>query len=326
MTERQSVYDVIAQRIHHGTKPHHHDDGNKVGLVIQSGAMLGVRTAGMVTALDAFNAADAFDAMYGSSSAGGSVAFLAARQTPQGAATFYQEMATPDYIDLGRLLQGKPAINLPYLVYDVLGERGVLNWEKVAAAENDLHIYVVDAASATTRVVTDFNSKDTTFDTLHWSARAPFIAGMPEKKDGKYHTDGALLIGSVPVQQAIDDGCSHILTLLTTRQGEAVPPRSIYDKLAGYVLWLRHPKLAKHYGDGYKNYVANLGLIQEAKKPNSHLPQIEAIQVPADGAQFHLLSTDQTLLYQGARDGFTVIYEAFRGYDLRIDQSKFLRR
>ena len=45
------VIDLIMQRTHDGSKPGQREDRYKLGLAIEGGAMRGVVTAGMVTAL-----------------------------------------------------------------------------------------------------------------------------------------------------------------------------------------------------------------------------------------------------------------------------------
>jgi predicted patatin/cPLA2 family phospholipase len=53
---------------------------------------------------------------------------------------------------------------------------------------------------------------------LKASARIPFLAGPPVCVEGESCLDGGLF-ASIPFRQALDDGCTHVLALLTRPAG-----------------------------------------------------------------------------------------------------------
>ena len=70
------VIDLIVRRALDGSKPGQREDGHKLGLAIEGGAMRGVVTAGMVTGLEMLGLRDAFDVVYGSSSGASNGAYF----------------------------------------------------------------------------------------------------------------------------------------------------------------------------------------------------------------------------------------------------------
>jgi predicted acylesterase/phospholipase RssA len=65
-----------------------HSDGAKIALCVEGGAMRGVVSAGMVSALEELGLGEAFDAVYGSSAGAINTAYFLAGQAAFGTAIY----------------------------------------------------------------------------------------------------------------------------------------------------------------------------------------------------------------------------------------------
>ena len=83
------VIQLILDRLRSESQPLQRKDGYKLGLAIEGGAMRGVVSAGMVTALEYLGLLRVFDAVYGSSAGAFNGAFFLAGQAAFGTTIYY---------------------------------------------------------------------------------------------------------------------------------------------------------------------------------------------------------------------------------------------
>lgn len=314
-----SVTDVIANRIQSNHSSLNTKDHWKVGVVVEGGAMRGVISAGEVTAAQSLGVFKVIDSIYAVSAGACAAIYALAQQAPLGASIYYQDLTT-HFISKTRVLKGKPIVDIPYLIYEVMKKKKPFNWEKIKNNSVSTHIYVTSAKDA---IIKDFNSFDSIeqlYDILHWTCRIPVAAGMPIKIGNDYYTDGAVLAAGIPLQKAIDDGCTHILVLQTKPQGTQKITPSRQDWLITQVLRRRgFNVLADHYWEGFDLYNKSLAQIRYSTQHPTTLPIIQPIQ-PL-GLEINRLETRPQVLFEGAKDGFDVFMEVFRPYCLEFDKS-----
>src|SRR5215471_14383302 len=117
-----SVIEILHARKARGSRAPH-GDGARVALCVEGGAMRGVISAGMVSALEALGLTHAFDAVYGSSAGAINAAYFVAGQARLGTTIYFEDINNRHFIDLRRTLLGRPIVDLGFLLDDVVERR-----------------------------------------------------------------------------------------------------------------------------------------------------------------------------------------------------------
>ena len=97
------MIDLLRARVARGSRAPHRD-GASIALAVEGGAMRGVISAGMVSALEDLGLVDAFDAVYGSSAGAINAAYFLAGQARLGTTIYYEDINNAEFIDLARAL------------------------------------------------------------------------------------------------------------------------------------------------------------------------------------------------------------------------------
>jgi predicted patatin/cPLA2 family phospholipase len=186
-----------------------------VGLVIQGGAMRGVFTAGALCALEALGLRGAFDAIYGSSAGAVNGAYFLSGQVTRGTSIYYTDLTHRAFIDWRRFPAGT-AVDLDFCYEEVVGRRKRLDLERVLESPTSLHVFTTGVERATVERFTqpEIATARDFLTLLKASAAMPLVYRRPVHYRGTRLVDGALLV-PVPLLEAIADGCTHVLVLLS---------------------------------------------------------------------------------------------------------------
>ena len=118
------VIQTLMRRRHEGSRPGDRRDGRRVALVIEGGAMRGVVSAGMASALEQLKLRDAFDEVHGASAGAFNGAFFMAGQAAYMTSLYWRGFGDPRFVSLRRALRGEgPAFDMDYVV-DGIWARG----------------------------------------------------------------------------------------------------------------------------------------------------------------------------------------------------------
>ena len=280
-----------------------HRDGARIALVIEGGAMRGVVSAGMVSALEALGFSHAFDAVYGSSAGAINAAYFLAGQAALGTRIYYEDINNALFIDWRRAMGGRPIVDLGYLLDEVAVNRKHLEIDRVLQSIQPLAVMATDVDARTPAVLRGFTTGADLFQALRAGATMPIVAGGPHEVDGRRYFD-ASLSEPIPVPSAEADGYTHILALLT-RSGQMQPRPSAFDRyFVGPRLRRLSPELAELYLDRAAPYAALIEAIDAGTGPRG-LARVLAIRVP--GAAIHKLERRAHVLREGARRGFEAV-------------------
>jgi predicted patatin/cPLA2 family phospholipase len=278
-----------------------------VALCVEGGAMRGVISAGMVSALEALGLVDTFDAVYGSSAGALNAAYFLAGQAAIGTAIYYEDINTYRFIDLRRSLRRRPILNLEFLMGDVLRRRKRLDIERVLAASAPLSILATDAATATATRFQNFADEADLIGAMRASATMPIVAGGPVVFRGGRYFD-ASLTEPIPVPTAEADGYTHLLVLLTRPDAE---PRSLsaLDRLF-VIPRLRRlsPTLAARFIDRSEPYATLLRCIDAGIGPKGRAV-VQGIRPPPP--TISNLERRRSRLVAGAERGYRAVMRAF---------------
>ena len=213
-----------------------HND-RKLGLIIEGGGMRGVISTAMLVALHELQFNSIFDAVYGTSAGALGGAYFLSGQAPYGISVFYEEFNTRHGINYHRV---PPYVNVDYLM-EIVREKKVLNVDLVKKAPSELFINATDTLTGKPRYFSN-RERINLLDAIHASCALPILYDKPVAINGGLYLDGGI-VGSLPVEQAIKDGCSDILILLTNRTERKY--RSVLP------LWYEQIRLKK-YSEGFR--------------------------------------------------------------------------
>lgn len=301
------VIELLVARAARGSRPPH-DDGARIALAVEGGAMRGVISAGMVSALESFGLTDAFDAVYGSSAGAINAAYFLAGQATLGTRIYYEDINNTAFIDFTRAMRGKPIVDLGYLLDDVAVHRKPLDGARVIASASPLAVMATDVDTQQPMALRNFASTRDLSAALRAGATMPVVAGPPQQVGGRRYLD-ASLSEPIPVPVAEADGCTHILVLLT--RGAKMRSRpSAFDRyfVAPRLRRVSEP-LAARYLDRAKPYASLMESIDLGTGPLGRA-QVFAIRV-RDLTIGKLERRGETLRL-GAEAGFRAVAEAFQ--------------
>jgi len=300
------VIEVLQRRRARQSRPPH-GDGASVALAVEGGAMRGVVSAGMVSALEALGFANAFDAVYGSSAGSINAAYFLAGQAAFGTRVYYEDINNRHFIDLRRPLIGRPVVNLGFLIDDVAVRRKPLDVARVLGAAAPLSVMATDVATAERVVLCKFRDAAGLLTAMRAGATMPVLAGDPVPYAGGHYLD-ASLSEPIPVPSAEADGHTHILVLLT-RPHESPRTLSALDRF--YILpRLRRlsPKLAEKYIDRGTPYTSLLSQIAAGTGP---LNRAQVLGLRPRPPVVSKLERRADVLRDAARAGYDAVMSAF---------------
>jgi predicted patatin/cPLA2 family phospholipase len=299
------VLDILRRRAALGSKPPH-DDGARVALAVEGGAMRGVISAGMVSALEALGYGQAFDAVYGASAGAINAAYFLAGQARLGTTIYHEDINNRRFIDLTRAIRGRPILNLSFLLDDVVVRRKPLDVNRVLQSSVPLRVLATDVAHESSCALGDFTSAAALFGALRAGATMPVIAGGPFAYGTRLFLD-ASLSEPVPVSTAERDHHTHVLVLLT--RGAAMRPRpSAFDRY--YVeprLRRISPGLAARYLARAAPYTDLMRCIDAGTGP---LGAARVLGIRAPGVSVSRLERRRDVLEAAARAGYDAVVRA----------------
>jgi predicted patatin/cPLA2 family phospholipase len=205
---------LLRARAQSASRPGAREDSARIALCIEGGAMRGVVAAGMVAALEELGLTRAFDAVYGSSAGAICGAYFLASQAGLGARIYSEDINNRRFASRARGLRGRAIVNLDYLVHEVMVARKPLDVDAVLASGTPLSVVATDVMSGDAAVLRGFSSGNELLAALRASATMPVIAGGPCAFRGRQYFDGSLA-EPIPLQCADDEGCTHMVVLLT---------------------------------------------------------------------------------------------------------------
>ncbi|WP_227998728.1 patatin-like phospholipase family protein [Nocardia australiensis] len=227
-------------------------DGHRLALVIEGGGSRGVYSSGMVQALEELGLASIFDAVYGTSAGAINGAWLLCGRAVSGMRSWTDPAIMRRTIAPARMLRGRPAFDLHYLVHHVYDGIEPMNFPAILANPTTFHPIGTDVRTGDpvdlNRHIVD---KRTLMIALRASAGLPILAGPPVPLGDAEYLDGGLA-ETVPIRTAVRGGATHALVLRTRRTDERRPPASRLHQLVGggylrmrapgaYRAWLTRP-------------------------------------------------------------------------------------
>jgi predicted patatin/cPLA2 family phospholipase len=282
-------------------------DQKKIALVVEGGAMRGVIAAGAALALERLSLRNTFDAFYGTSAGAITASYFIARQATVGSSIFYDNLASRDFLDPRRFFTKEPIMNLDYLE-EVLRERKPLHTDEVIGS--DLSIFALNTETALVEKMPVACDRFDLLRQLRAACTMPFLCEETTEYQGKHYIDGGLNV-SVPWKEALRDGATHIMILLT--RPEDSPRNSLRfleRKLVGNNLARKNPDLVPLFLRRAEDYNENIEELRSLAEENSN---ISIVSPRAGHAPVSGFSRKRQDLVAGATLGAETLYHHLFG-------------
>ena len=303
-----SVIDILRARAARGSRAPH-DDGARVALCVEGGAMRGVISAGMVSALETLGLTEAFDIVYGSSAGAINAAYFLAAQARLGTTIYYEDINNRRFIDLRRAFTSRSIVNLTFLFDEVLDRTKRLDTDSVLRSPSRLVVMATDVATESALAMRSLGGRRELLAALRASATMPVVAGPPAEVGGHQLLD-ASLTEPIPVPTAEADACTHALVLLT-RTGGMRPRASAFDRyFVAPRLHRLSPGLAARYLERAGPYTTLIRSIHAGRSPGG---QTEVLGIRVDDLRIGKLECHGDILRDGAQRGYGAVVAAFNG-------------
>lgn len=215
----ESVIKLLLARKETGYRRGIDDDGRKIGLAFDAGAYAGVVSLAMARELQEAGLLDYVDAFYGNSAGGINAAYAATGQIEEGIDTYVNLMPDNKLVELPTARNPRmPKMDLNVL-RDALYRGHPLKIKELMDSKVPVVVGVTNLSSpympAKMFKSTEVDPKhpEEFIEQMVMGCNLPGIAGGPIKdKSGHEYTD-ATLAWSSPVELAIADGCTDVLSL-----------------------------------------------------------------------------------------------------------------
>jgi predicted patatin/cPLA2 family phospholipase len=298
------VVQILRQRQSEGSRPGARRDHHRVGLAVEGGGVRGVVSAGMLTALHDLGLRDGFDVVYGASAGAFNATYFLSAEAETGLSIYYDQMPRREFLDYRRIVRGRPALNLDWIIEKVMCEIVPLNWAAVITCPIRLEVMASSAVTLRTVSLSSFNSPSELKTALKAGALIPFLAGEPVSFRDDLLLDAGVLQAH-PFESAVAAGCSHILSLSTRRRGRLLSHATLAERLVA----IRLDHLSRGLGAGHLERIRQYRLAQRqladlSSKPGSLPPYILDVAPPHASAEVHRLDRNVSRILQGARAGY----------------------
>ena len=348
-------------------------DGCRVALSIEGGGMRGCVSAGMVSALYHLNLTDTFDVIYGSSAGSIVGSYFLTRQLPWfGPEVYYDRLTSAgrSFIDTRRLLrtlgfglldprllkdvltrrkEGKPVVNLSFLLKETLQETKPLNWEEFVKRTKLQPLKVIASGLKSEEPVVmemangSFETLEELSDCMHASCLLPGIAGpvmnlnktaVAQGTTGDKLICGNNLVGDdlepmadsllfepLPFRSAIKEGATHVVIIRSRPDGVDVTGKaSVFERLIFRRFLLRKnrlPNIFKYLKQHLhkKRYGEDVLTLNQYANSNRDYkdtsePHILTVALPPGSDEVTKLETERREIFEGLRRGFARAYDA----------------
>lgn len=192
------------------------DDGRRIGLVVEGGAMRAVVSGGALVGLEDLGLGGAFDVAYGASAGAINLAYFATGQAARASDIYLRHLITTEFANPLRL---RKILDLEFVFDRVIREKFPFDVEGLRTAPCEVKVSVTDAITGRNRLVSLHDRDVDPYEALKATAAVPFYYGRRVALQGGQFVDG-MASDALPVRAALEDGCTDVLVLLSTRPGE----------------------------------------------------------------------------------------------------------
>jgi predicted patatin/cPLA2 family phospholipase len=270
----------------------------------------------MLVALEEMGLRDTFDVVYGASAGAFNATYFLAGQTAESLSLYYDEMTSASFFDPRRLLRRQPAVSVEWVVEVVMGQLAPLDWSAVLSSPIELNVIASCLADMRPVSLSDLGTIEELELALLAGARIPFLAGPPVAFRGRRLLDAAVLLAH-PFSMAIDDGCTHVLSLSTRPRCGIRPHPNVWDRMTAWRLDRLRPGLGAGYLQRARDYGQSQRILMDHTADFARVPSLLDAAPSADSVEVRQLERSVARILGGARAGYEAAVLALTGRHVR---------
>jgi len=210
-TNATAVISAIKDRSARWQAGNREPDGRKLGLVIEGGAMRAVCSAGGAVALAHLGFTDLFDEVYATSAGAMNASYFLSNQPELGISVYFENCTTRQFLNPLRIWK---VIDIDYLFEQVVSKEKRLDVDRILASRTRLFVAVIDKRTGAGTVIDTKATQTPLLAVLKAATALPVLYNRAIEIDGLPYMDAGLAI-PFPIKQALANGCTDVLTLLT---------------------------------------------------------------------------------------------------------------
>jgi predicted patatin/cPLA2 family phospholipase len=242
-----SVIDLINSRISAGTESY--NDGRRLALIVEGGAMRGVLSAGCVLALEILGCCNVFDEVYGTSAGAVNAAYFLASQCELGISIYFDDISSLRFVNPLRFWK---ILDLD-LAYDhIIPNIKMFDEAAIRTGRPEFFVSVTNVESGQNVLVDAKTSPYNIVKILKATAALPVLYNRLVKLGNQRYVDGGLS-DLLPVAKAASRGCTDILVLSTRLETHKGKQRPLWERIMFLmVLGLRYPEVNRTYVTNFR--------------------------------------------------------------------------
>lgn len=301
---KHPVIQTLWERKKMSGKAGNFQDGRKIGVVVEGGALRGIISARQLVVLKKAGLLDCVDVIYGESIGGPNAAWALSGQLETTIRAYYEDVNNKKFINPLRLLVGKPVVNADYL-QQVVMKKYPINIDVVLEAGIKLRLlgtYVNCPESNHKPPIVSmdhFKNTEDFISIVRGVIRMPFLEGPPFKHSSGIEIWDVGIVDKLPVQVAIEDGCTHILVLCCVPEGDRINQYPMYVRMfMKYYLSKFNPALSNFFNTVKPRYNKTLEFLEQKQLDFDNPPFIATLQQPAGTKRLGSFEMDANILQQ----------------------------
>jgi predicted patatin/cPLA2 family phospholipase len=204
--------------------------GVKLALVVEGGGMRGVISGGALVALEKLGLCGVFDEVYGESAGAINACYFLAGQAEFGSRIYADYLSTLRFVNPLRL---GTILDIGYAIYDVVGGSMRLDCDAVLRSPSRMFVALTEVERGVSRLVDVKSEGIPLLKLLEGTGAITPLYNKPVEIQGAHYVDGGIT-NPIPVKSAIQQGCTHILVLLTRPLGFVMRPYNTFERA---LLW-----------------------------------------------------------------------------------------
>jgi predicted patatin/cPLA2 family phospholipase len=242
-THPRRVIDLILERAS-ATGRTQPNPSRKLGLVIEGGGMRGVISAGSLLALDLLGFRQIFDEIYAASAGGVNAAYFLSGQGKLGMTVYFDDIANRRFINPWRVFK---IVDVDYAYDRIISLYKPLDDAAIRASRVRFLLSVTDARSGLNELLDVRARSEPVPLLLKASSALPVLYNRRVVLDGREFVDGGVS-DSLPVARAIENGCTDILVLASSRCDAPMARPGLGERSLFYMMMgRRYPALMRAF-------------------------------------------------------------------------------
>lgn len=318
-SEFHPVIAAILERHQKKSKPQKRKDPYKIGLVVEGGSMRAIVSAAELVAIEQMGLKICFDIVYSESIGAGNAAHFLSSQLAKSIDIYYKHVNNKVFINLLRFLIGRPVVDIDFFM-EVAEKAHPLDFQAFQKSGVTLKILAtkVDYQSTSNFAkrplvsFSEFRDKYDLLGAIRAAIHMPVWSGELISYKRMRLLDGGI-VDKFPVQEAIADGCTHILALSTNPANYVPKQYNFLERLAttNYLNRL-NPDLSRHFLQSQAvHYKKTLEMLRIKNKTKEGPPFIFTIFMLNSMKRVHHFEMDSKVLLEAKDIAMKETFKAF---------------